>query len=88
MQTTSHRMVLKALLHLAIFGNEKADKALTHAWSIDDTRMLDTTGLAYSSDIDALNQIIREFNSITIPEEVLQVQLEFGTHGVLPEWSL
>ncbi len=44
-----------------------------HAWSIDDTGMLDTTGLASSSDIGALEQEIREFNSITIQEEVLQV---------------
>jgi hypothetical protein len=71
-------MVLKALLHRAIFGNGKAVKASTHAWSIDDTGMLDTTGLASSSDIDVLEQEIRESNSITIPEEVLQV------HGYAP----
>jgi hypothetical protein len=78
MQTTSHRMVLIALLHCAIFGNGKADKAPTHAWSVDDTVMLDTTKVASSSDINALEQEIREFNSITVPEEVLQV------HGYAP----
>jgi hypothetical protein len=72
MQTTSNRKVLKALSHRAIFGNGKAGKAPTHAWSIDDTGTLDTTGLASSSDIDALEQEIREFNSITVSEEVLQ----------------
>jgi hypothetical protein len=49
-----------------------------HAWSIDDTGTLDTTGMASSSEIDALEQEIREFNSIIIPEEVLQV------HGYAP----
>ncbi len=46
-----------------------------HAWSIDDTGMLDTTGLASSNDIDVLEQEIMECSSITItaPEEVLQV---------------
>jgi hypothetical protein len=78
MQTTSHMMVLKALSHRKILGNGKAVKASTHAWSIDDTDMLDTTGLASSSDIDAFEQEIREFNSITVPEEVLQV------HGYAP----
>jgi hypothetical protein len=73
MQTTSHRVVLKSLSHRAIFGNGKADKAPMHAWSIDDTGMLDTTEMASSSDIDTLEQEIREFNSITFPEEVLQV---------------
>jgi hypothetical protein len=70
--------VLKALSHRAIFGNRKAVKAPTHAWSIDDTGTLDTTGLASCSDIDVLEQEIREINSITIPEEVLQV------HGYAP----
>jgi hypothetical protein len=55
MQTTSHRTVLKALLHHAIFGNgNMASKAPMHAWSIDDTGTLDTTGMASSSNIDAL----------------------------------
>ncbi len=45
MQTTSHMTVLKALLHRAIFGNGKDVEATTHAWSIDDTGRLDTTGL-------------------------------------------
>jgi hypothetical protein len=46
---------------------------ITHAWSIDDIDMLDTFGLVSSSDIDVLEQEIMEFNSITVPEEVLQV---------------
>jgi hypothetical protein len=71
-------MVLKALLHCALIGNGKAVEVSMHAWSIDDTGMLDTSRLASSSDIDVLEQEIREFNSITIPEEVLQV------HGYAP----
>jgi hypothetical protein len=78
MKTTSHMTVLKALLHRAIFGNGKAVKAPMHAWSIDDTGVLDTSGLASSSDIDVLEQEIRELNFITAPEEVLQV------HGYAP----
>jgi hypothetical protein len=77
MQTTSHMTVLKALSHHAIFGNGKAAEAPVHAWSIDDTGTLDTTRLASSSDIDVLEQEIREFIS-TVPEEALQV------HGYAP----
>jgi hypothetical protein len=51
-------MVLKALLHHAIFGNKKANKAPMRAWPIDDTGTLDTTGMASSSNIDALEQEI------------------------------
>ncbi len=78
MQTTSHMIVLKVLLHHEIFGNGKDIQAPTHAWSIDDTGMLDTNVLASSSDINVLEQEIWECNSITIPEEVLQV------HGYAP----
>jgi hypothetical protein len=74
MQTTSHMTVLKALSYCAIFENGKAVEASTQVWSIDDTDTLDTTRLASSMDMDVLEQEIREFNSITIPEEVLQVR--------------
>jgi hypothetical protein len=49
-----------------------------HTWSIDETGTLDTSGLASSSDLDILEQEIREFNLIIVPEEVLQV------HGYAP----
>jgi hypothetical protein len=78
MQTTGHKTVLNALSHCAINGNVTAREVPMHTWSIDETGMLDTSGLASSSDLDILEQEIREFNSITIPEELLQV------HGYAP----
>jgi hypothetical protein len=62
----------------AINGNVKVCEAPTHAWSIDDIGMLDTSGPISTCDIDALEQEIREVNSITAPEEVLQF------HGYAP----
>ena len=78
MQTTGHKTVLTALSHCAKNGNVTAREAPMHTWSIDETGTLDTSGLASSSDLDILEQEIREFNSITIQEEVLQV------HGYAP----
>ncbi len=78
MQTTSHKTVLRALSHHGINGNVTARDVPTHTWSIDETGTLDTSGLASSSDLDLLELEIREFHSITVPEEVLQV------HGYAP----
>jgi hypothetical protein len=78
MQTTGHKTVLNALSHRAINGNVTAREVPTHTWSFDETGMLDTSGLASSSDLDILEQEIREFNLIIVPEEVLQV------HGYAP----
>ncbi len=44
-----------------------------YSWPLDETGMIDTSGLTFYSEKDAEQQEIRETLNIPVPDEVLQV---------------
>jgi len=80
MNGTKHETVLQVLTHRAERFRSKLGRAglsePTHAWSIDETGTIETSGLTGDGGAEQLE--ISEVNKITIPEEILQV------HGFAP----
>jgi hypothetical protein len=81
MNGTKHETVLQVLTQRAqqFCGRMggPGHEGLGHAWAIDETGTLKTSGLGMcDSEVEQLEN--REVNKITVPEEVLQV------HGFVP----
>jgi hypothetical protein len=76
-QTRSHTSVLQALSHHS--GNSYVMNITKERdWSIDETGMLDTSGLDICKENDIFQQEISKLNAIPVQEEVLHI------HGFAP----